>query len=161
MNFSIIVATSRNGVIGENNKMPWHLPQDLRYFREKTLGKTVIMGRKTFQSIGKPLPNRKNVVLTRDPTFYIPSVKVYKDLRDIISDLSGNEEYMVIGGGEIYNAFLPYVSRIYLTMIDTEVRGDTEFFVPNDYYLQSEILHTDGAIHGRKNVEYRFRIYEK
>lgn len=161
MSLSIIVATSRNGVIGVDNKLPWHLPNDLKYFKEKTVGKKVIMGRKTFESIGRPLPNRENIILTRNVELEMDNVSVYHDINELLTTLSENEEHIVIGGGEIYELFLPYVNKVYLTYIDAQVEGDTTFFVPKEYKLLNSTTHNDGSVNNVDNVKYEFRVYTK
>ncbi|MEJ1517084.1 dihydrofolate reductase [Bacillus cereus] len=156
MSFSIIVATSKNGVIGVDNQLPWHLPQDLKYFKKQTIGKTVIMGRKTFESIGKPLPNRHNIILTRDQNYKPEGVTVFTDIHKLIASLSNNEEHMVMGGGEIYKLFLPFVDKIYQTLIDVELEGDTRFFVPENFKPVDEEIHKDGKINNSEGVQYSF-----
>ncbi len=129
----LIVAVAENGVIGLNGKMPWHLPLELKYFRACTLGKPVIMGRKTFQSVGKPLPGRANIVVTRDATFSAPGAKMAPSLPAAIvlaqdaARASGATEIMVIGGGEIFAQALPLVARVYLTRVAFSPEGDATF----------------------------------
>jgi len=133
MRLSLIVATDENWVIGLDNKMPWHLPADLKYFKKTTINKPVIMGRKTFESIGKPLPGRKNIVVTRKKSWACEGVNVVHTFNDALqlgvsfalNDES--EEVMVIGGAQIYNEALPLVQRVYLTRIHAEFVGDTLF----------------------------------
>ena len=129
----LIVAAAENGVIGHNGKMPWHLPSELKYFRARTIGKPVIMGRKTFQSIGKPLPGRDNIVVTRDTTFAAPGIAVAHTLEAALEQArvaaarSGAIEIMVIGGADIYIQALPITARVYLTRIAAKPSGDTLF----------------------------------
>lgn len=135
MKLSIIVAAARNGVIGKNNQLPWHLPEDLKYFRAMTTGKPVIMGRKTFESIGKPLPNRTNIVITRNPEWFCEGVLIATDLEDAVKQANkvpliqdnGETEAMIIGGAEIYKSALATADRVYLTFIDRDVDGDARF----------------------------------
>ena len=116
----------RARVIGVGNKMPWHLPDELKHFRSVTSGYPVVMGRKTFESIGRPLPNRRNIVITRQPGYIAPGCEVVPSLTDGL-ELVGNDAF-VIGGGEIYAQALPLANRLYLTYVDTEVAGgDTRF----------------------------------
>ncbi|MCF8473137.1 MAG: dihydrofolate reductase [Emcibacter sp.] len=130
---SLIVAISENGVIGKDNALPWKISSDLKYFKEKTMGKSVIMGRKTFQSIGRPLPGRTNIVITRDATFTAEGVITALSLEmalDVGLNLAlskGLDEVMVIGGAEIYNLCLPDADRLYLTRVHGEVSGDAYF----------------------------------
>lgn len=129
----LIVATAENGVIGRDGKMPWHLPFELKYFRARTLGKPVIMGRKTFQSVGKPLPGRDNIVITRDRAFAASGATVVASLDAAIAAAqwiaarSGATEIMVIGGGEIFAQALPLVARVYLTRVALSPEGDATF----------------------------------
>jgi dihydrofolate reductase len=129
----LIVAAAENGVIGHKGKMPWHLPFELKYFRARTLGKPVIMGRKTFQSIGKALPGRANIVVTRDGTFGAPGITSAPSLVAAIGHaraaaaVSGATEIMVIGGGEIYAQALPIAARVYLTRVALSPEGDATF----------------------------------
>ncbi len=130
---AMIAAVSRNGVIGVDNKLPWHLPEDLKFFKRMTQAKPLIMGRKTFASIGRPLPGRLNIVVTRDKNFRHDGVRVCHDLESALfladqqATIDASEEIMVMGGGEIYAQALPHASRIYLTEVDVEVEGDARF----------------------------------
>ncbi len=126
MHISLVAAMSKNGVIGNNNALPWHLPEELKYFRKVTLGKPVIMGRKTFGSIGKPLPNRRNIIMTHS-TVPIPGCWVAGSIQEALALVQDYEEVMVIGGAKIYESFLPFASRIYLTIIHQQYEGDTYF----------------------------------
>jgi dihydrofolate reductase len=126
----LVVARARNGVIGKDGAMPWHLPADLKRFKAMTVGKPVIMGRKTFESIGKPLPGRHNIVLTRDRGWRADGVTVAANLAEAIAAAGLDpraraEEIMIIGGAQIYAEALPSATRIELTEIDAEPEGDT------------------------------------
>lgn len=127
MKVSMIVAMAKDRVIGLDNKMPWHLPADLQFFKRETLGKPVIMGRKTYQSIGRPLPGRFNIVLTRDQNLSIEGVTCVQTVEQALELVKNEAEVMVIGGATIYQQFLPQTDRLYLTFIDLEVAGDTLF----------------------------------
>lgn len=127
MIISIIAAMASNGAIGRDGGLPWHLPADLRRFRELTTGHTVIMGRKTFESIGRPLPERVNIVITRQAGFGEPGVTVAGSLEEALSMASGEGEVFICGGGEIYLQALPLADRIYLTLIDRPFDGDAFF----------------------------------
>src|SRR5579872_5199461 len=117
MNISLIAAMSQNGVIGQNNKLPWHIPEELKYFKSKTLNKPVIMGRKTFESMGcKPLPNRINIILTKEKSFEAKGCIVVHSIEEALKTVKGYEEVMVIGGANIYEQFLPLASCLYLTV---------------------------------------------
>lgn len=126
MTFSLIVATTLNGVIGKDNQMPWHLPADLAWFRKNTTGKPVIMGRKTFESIGRPLPKRINIVLSRQPYEY-EGVIWKNSLESAVDFIKDYEEIMLIGGGELFKQYLPQADKLYLTQIQAEIEGDTFF----------------------------------
>lgn len=127
MIISMIAAMANNRVIGLNNQMPWHLPADLAHFKKVTLGKPVVMGRKTFESIGRPLPGRRNIIITRDRNYHAEGIEVVYSPEEAMSAVSGTEEVMIIGGGHIYETFLPQADRLYLTFIDLDVAGDTCF----------------------------------
>lgn len=132
MNLSLIVAMTKNHVIGKDNQMPWHLPADLAWFRQNTTGKPVIMGRKTFESIGRPLPKRTNIVLSRQP-FMHDGVVWKESLESAVDFVCDSEEIMLIGGGQLFKQYLPQADRLYLTEIQTELEGDT-FFPPIDWH---------------------------
>lgn len=126
---NIIVAIAKNNVIGKNNEIPWHYPEDLQYFKEVTMGKNVLMGSKTFDSIikrlGKPLPGRNNIVLTRNKDFSYPGVTVINDLESFLK--SQTDDIFIIGGSSIYRQTLAYADKLYITFIDDEYEGDTFF----------------------------------
>ncbi len=124
---SLIVARSENRVIGRNNALLWHLPDDLKHFKRTTRGHHVIMGRKTFESQGRPLPHRTNVVITRDPAYQAKGCKVVHSLEEALQLARDDDEPFVIGGEQIYRMALPRVERIYLTLVHTELEGDTFF----------------------------------
>ena len=130
MKISIIVAASENWAIGINSKLPWHLTDDLKHFKQTTLNKPIIMGRKTFDSIGKPLPKRQNIVVSRT-TKEITGCQVFSSLEEAIANTTTANEAMIIGGGEIYKSALSLASRIYLTKVNCTISGDT-FFPPLD-----------------------------
>jgi len=133
MKISLIVAVSRNGAIGLNNQLPWYLPEDLKYFKSVTMGKPLIMGRKTFDSIGRPLPGRANIVLTRDPQWTSDGVEVVQSVEqalvagEIACEAADVDEIMVIGGEQIYRMTIDLADRIYLTQVDADVEGDAFF----------------------------------
>lgn len=135
---ALIVAVAENGVIGKQGAMPWHLPDELAHFKRVTMGKPIIMGRKTFQSLGRSLPGRTNIVVTRDAAFAVPDgVIVTHDLEDAIkqaraiAERDGASEIMVIGGAQIYAAAMPMASRLYLTRIHRSYEGDAWFSWPD------------------------------
>lgn len=156
MLITVIAAVARNGVIGHQGKMPWKLPNDLRFFKQVTMGKPMIMGRKTWDSFGaKPLPGRPHIVLTKDQAFQAEGAIVAHDMENAIAtatrlaEEAGEQEIMVIGGAQIYAAFLPIADRVYLTEIAAMPEGDT-FFPEFDRtgYLGEE-LGTQGPEEGR------------
>ncbi|HZV81739.1 MAG TPA: dihydrofolate reductase, partial [Geobacteraceae bacterium] len=120
-------AMASNGVIGRDGGLPWHIPTDLRHFRDLTVGHTVIMGRKTFQSIGRPLPERVTIVITRQAEFTAAGVTVAGSLQAALASAAGESEVFICGGGEIYRQALPLADRIYLTLLDRPFAGDTFF----------------------------------
>ncbi|MEL0646585.1 type 3 dihydrofolate reductase [Pseudoalteromonas agarivorans] len=127
MIISMIAAMANNRVIGLDNKMPWHLPADLQHFKKVTTGKPVIMGRKTFESIGRPLPGRRNIIITRNNDYSAPGIETVTTPEAALNLVSDVEEVMIIGGGNIYQQFLEKAERLYLTFIDLDVKGDTQF----------------------------------
>ncbi|AWN41895.1 dihydrofolate reductase [Methylobacterium durans] len=124
---TLVVAVARNGVIGRDNDMAWRLRSDLRRFKALTLGKPILMGRKTFQSLGRPLPGRANLVLTRDPAYAAEGATVVRDWTAALAAAGAAPELMVVGGGEIYAIALPHADRIHLTEVDAAPAGDTLF----------------------------------
>jgi dihydrofolate reductase len=129
----MIVAMADNNVIGKNNDMPWHLPADLAYFKKITLGKPIIMGRKTFESIGRPLPGRRNIVISRDKSYQAMGIDVVHSVEQALALVNGSvennavDEIMVIGGGAIYRHCLAQADRLYVTHIKANIEGDTQF----------------------------------
>ncbi|MFB5758919.1 dihydrofolate reductase [Paenibacillus medicaginis] len=125
---SLIVAMDRNGLIGEGNTLPWHIPEDLTFFRETTLNSNVIMGRSTYESIGKALPNRNNIVLTTQLDYYAPECAVATNPDDVLDLVASSDcKSFVIGGAQVYKLFIPYANSLYITHIDGEFEGDTYF----------------------------------
>ncbi|TVQ41648.1 MAG: type 3 dihydrofolate reductase [Wenzhouxiangella sp.] len=134
---TLIAAMARNRVIGANGGMPWHLPADLAHFKQTTFGHPVLMGRKTFESIGRPLPGRRNIVLSRAGPDLPDGVEQAESLELVLDRLGDADSLMVIGGGEIYRLALPLASRLVLTFIDADIEGDTRFpeFSRRDWQL--------------------------
>jgi len=125
---SFIVAMDKNNVIGYQNKLPWHIPNDLRFFKETTMGHTIVMGRKTFESIGRVLPKRKHIVLTTSKKSFPEGVEVVSNIEEIIQlSKKSEEELFVIGGGVIFKQMLYYADRLYVTVIDESFPGDVYF----------------------------------
>lgn len=127
MRLSAIVAMSKNRVIGKNNLLPWYLPADLKHFKEITLGKPILMGRKTFESIGRPLPGRLNIVITRNINYKAPGCVVMYSIDAALASISENEEAFIIGGAALFSQLLPRIERLYLTIIHEDFKGDAFF----------------------------------
>ncbi|HEX9023948.1 MAG TPA: dihydrofolate reductase [Geobacteraceae bacterium] len=127
MTISIIAAMAENRVIGRDGAVPWRVPEDLRHFRDVTMGHPIIMGRKTFEQIGRPLPGRMNIVLTRQPDYEAPGCRVCHSLADALAACAGADEVFICGGGEVYRQTISLADRIYLTIIDGEFAGNTLF----------------------------------
>ena len=141
MTLSLIVAITKNNVIGKDNQMPWHLPADLAWFRKNTTGKPVIMGRKTFESIGHPLPKRTNIVLSRTP--YEHEGVIWKEnFESAVDFVKEFDEIMLIGGGELFKQYLPKADKLYLTQIQADIDGDT--FFPEINWAEWNIEFEDG-----------------
>lgn len=163
---SAIVAMAQNRVIGINNSLPWYLPNDLKYFKAVTMGKPVIMGRKTFESIGKPLPGRPNIVISSNPDYsaegvsVVTSVEAARELARNIVAINGGSEAMVIGGEQIYRLFMDSLDRLYLTEVMAEVHGDAWFPAFDESQWVESSCH-DYAAEGPNPYDYRMRILDK
>lgn len=156
---SMIVAVSKNNQIGCNNKLLWHLPEDMKYFKQKTLHHPVIMGRKTYESIGKALPNRENIVLTHDTTFSAPNIKTASSVEAALKLCDNASETFIIGGGQIYQLFLPYANRLYITTVDDIVEGDTTF---PDYTSSFRCISSiEGKEINANGPSYAFTIWDR
>jgi dihydrofolate reductase len=155
---SLLVAIARNGVIGRDNALPWHLPEDLKRFKALTLGHPVIMGRKNYESIGKPLPGRENIVVTRSAQYAAPGCRVARSLEAALSSAAGTDEIFVIGGAEIFTLALPLAHRLQVTEIHADVVGDVVF---PDYSRGEwrEISREPGA--GAQGLRYDFVVYAR
>ena len=165
MILSVIVAMAHNRVIGLNNQMPWHLPADLAWFKKNTLNKPVIMGRKTFESIGRPLPNRHNIVISRQIESIdnkISNVSWVKSIDEAISLAQEQQpdEVFIIGGGNIYQQILPLIDLLYLTHIDAELQGDTYFpdYLPEQWQV---IYQEDHQADEKNSYPYQFKILQR
>ena len=159
MKLSLIAAMAKNRVIGSNNRLPWHLPADLRNFRRVTMGKPIVMGRKTFDSIGRPLPGRTNVVISRNRNYRPEGCMIFHSIDTALHQLHHYEEVMVIGGASFYEQLLPVAERLYLTLIDEDFAGDT-FFPQFDVSQWHQIERHDFPADGEA-APYRFVILEK
>lgn len=167
MRKALIVAMAQNRVIGRNNALPWHLPGDLRYFRQTTMGKPVIMGRKTWDSIGRPLPGRMNLVVTRNTEWPVPqgaskaeSLGTALVKAEAQAELDGMDEVMVIGGGQIYADALPWIDRMYVTLVHAEVEGDA-FFPEVNWDEWEEIGREDFSASDDNPYDYSFIVYQR
>lgn len=152
---SLVVAMSENRVIGRDNDLPWRLPADLAHFKRLTLGKPIIMGRKTYESIGRPLPGRQNIVLTRDKSFQAPGCDICLGLDEAMAVAGNVDEVMIIGGAALYETLLARADRIYLTEVHADIEGDTWFpeLDSADWKEVSRELH---AADERNNLDYSF-----
>ena len=166
IDLALIVAVADNGVIGRNNALPWHLPDDLKYFKRTTMGKPILMGRKTFESIGRPLPGRANIVISTSPDYQAEGIHVVSSLKEAlalaedIATIDGAEELMVIGGAQIYAAALPRASRLYLTEVHAKVEGDA-YLPPLDLQLWREVSRDYHPSALAEQYAYSFVVYER
>jgi len=158
---SMIVAHADNRIIGKDNDMPWYLPADLAYFKKTTLGKPIIMGRKTYESIGRPLPGRQNIVISRDKSYKAVGVDSAISVEQALVLAGDVAEVMVIGGGAIYTHCLPFAHRLYITHIKADIEGDTQFpdyDAEKDWKLiNSELFQVDE----KNKYELNFCVYER
>ena len=159
---SIVVAKAKNNIIGKDNKLVWHLPADLKHFKELTTGHKIIMGRKIFESLGRVLPNRKHIIFSQNPDFKVKdeNVEVVHSLLQIQELIEGEEEAFVIGGAMIYNFLMPYVKKMYVTQIDQEFEGDAFFPVISENTWK-EISKEKGIKDEENNLDYEFITYER
>lgn len=159
---SIIVAKAKNNIIGKDNKLVWHLPEDLRHFKELTTGHKIIMGRKTFESLGRVLPERKHIIFSQNPDFKVKdeNVEVVHSLLQIQELIEGEEQPFVIGGAMIYNFLMPYVKKMYVTQIDQEFDGDAFFPVISENTWK-EVSREKGTKNEENNLDYEFVTYER
>ncbi|NOH80230.1 type 3 dihydrofolate reductase [Vibrio sp. RE86] len=159
MIISMIAAMANDRVIGKDNQMPWHLPADFAWFKRCTMGKPVVMGRKTYESIGRPLPGRQNIVISRDDSLSIEGVTTVTSIDAALTAAGEVDEVMIIGGGTIYEACLPKANKLYVTHIDASVDGDTQFPAWGDQFKEvySEVYAAD-----EKNAyDMRFVVLER
>jgi dihydrofolate reductase len=157
---TLIVAVADSGVIGRDNALPWHLPEDLRRFKRLTLGKPVIMGRKTFESIGKPLPGRLNIVVTRDTNYRREGVDVVHSSDEALRRAGGVPEVMVIGGAELFRVFLPRAGRVHLTRVRGDVPGDIHWPALDDRQWRV-VEREEYAADERHAYAMTFEVWEK
>jgi len=156
MQISLIVAMASHRVIGRKNQMPWHLPADLRHFKTVTMGKPVIMGRKTFESIGRPLPGRLNIVISRNTEWFHEGVERVASLPDALSLVAAQDEVMIIGGGQLYKESLPMANKLYLTHIELDV-DDADTWFPDYTQFEWQVMGSEQHLPDDKNpYHYRF-----
>lgn len=157
---SIIAAMDRDRLIGDRNRLPWHLPADLAHFKQVTMGKPIIMGRKTYESIGKPLPGRTNIVLTRSAEFHAEGVVTASTLQQALDYAATEDEVMIIGGSTIYELALPRADRLYLTYVENSFEGDAWFpdFDPEQWHIIASEEHRADQ---KNSSAYRFVTYER
>ena len=157
---ALIAALARNRVIGRDTRLPWRLPADLRFFKQTTMGKPLVMGRRTWESIGRPLPGRRMIVLSRDPAYQAPGCMVARSLEEAVELAGAVPEIMVIGGAMLYRQTLPRAARLYLTLIEAEIPGDAWFpeWNARDWRLVWEEAHPADADHA---WPYCFQRWER
>lgn len=159
MIISMIAAMAKDRVIGKDNQMPWHLPADFAWFKRCTLGKPVVMGRKTYESIGRPLPGRQNIVISRDANLAIEGVTTVTSIEQALEVAGEVDEVMIIGGGAIYKACLPQADKLYVTYIDAQIEGDTQFPHWGDMF---EETYSENYVADEKNAyDMKFVILER
>lgn len=158
---SIIVAKSKNNVIGKDNKLIWNIPDDLKRFKKLTTNHTIIMGRKTFESLGRVLPNRKHIVLTNDKRYTVdnPNVQIIHDVEELSKYEEDNQEHFVIGGAMIYKLLLPKCNRLYITEIDEKFEGDT--FFPEIKQAEWKIVKKEEGPQDDNTFKYYYIDYER
>ena len=159
---SIVVAKAKNNTIGKENKLLWHIPDDLKRFKELTTNHNIIMGRKTFESLGRVLPNRKHIIFSQNPDFKVEddNVEIVHSMLQIQQYIEDKEENFVIGGAMIYNLLMPYVTKMYVTEVDKEFEGDT-FFPKINSDIWKEISREEGPEDPNVNFKYEYVIYER
>lgn len=159
-NLSIIAAVARNGVIGRDNTLPWRLPADMAFFKKTTTGHTIVMGRKNYQDIGHPLPNRRNIVLSRDPEFAAKGCEIASSFEDMLDKTRNDEEVFIIGGAAIYAIAHEHAKRMFLTKIKADVEGDV-FFPEIDWSNWKEISKEHYEPDDKNKYTFEIVEYEK
>lgn len=160
MIISIIVAMADNMIIGDKNSLPWKLPADMEYFKKNTLGKPIIMGAKTFESIGKALPGRKNIILSFDKDYKAEGCIIATSIEQALEEVEENEEVMIAGGASVYKQFLPLANRLYLTFIHHDFKGDA-YFPKFDINQWKEIKRVDNEADEKNIYSYSFVVLER
>lgn len=160
MNISLIAAMDENRVIGKDNDIPWRLPKDWEYVKKVTEGSPIILGRKNFESIGRILPGRRNIVLTRDKSFHCEGCEIAYSIEEVFKLCEKEQEIFIFGGEQIYKIFMPYVKKMYITKIHDEFEGDT-FFPEVDENEWDEISVEKGVTDKENPYTYYFHVYER
>ncbi|GIN85752.1 dihydrofolate reductase [Heyndrickxia sporothermodurans] len=158
---SFLWAQDEKGVIGKNNQLPWRLPEDLKYFKRKTMGHPIVMGRKTYESIGRPLPGRQNIIITRDEKFEAENCIIFQSKHDLLNWIHQmNDEVFVTGGAEIFGLLMEEVDRLYVTKIYEDIDGDTYF--PLIEWSDWQLVSCEKGLKNEDNpYDYEFQIYER
>lgn len=158
LQITLVVAAAENNTIGKDNQMPWHLPNDFKYFKKNTIEHSVVMGRKTFESIGKPLPDRRNIILTRNQQYLNPEVDVADSLMEALTYCRDEREVFIIGGADIFRQALPLAHKVLLTRVHADIAGDTFFpeLSPSDWTLVSQERHSKDEKHA---YDYTFEVW--
>lgn len=160
MKLALIVATDQQGLIGRDNDLPWQLSADLRYFRKVTMGKPIIMGRNTHESIGRVLPGRKNIIMTNDKKYTAQDCTIVHSMEEALNECKDAEEAMVMGGASLYQQFLPTADKLYLTLVDASLEGDTWF--PKWHSIEWQQISREDHLADAKNEHpYSFIVYER
>jgi dihydrofolate reductase len=162
MSLSIIAAVSENKVIGREGDLPWRLPADLAHFRKLTMGHTIVMGRRTYESIGKQLPGRRMIVVTRQPDYHIEGAEVVSDLDEalIVAQLAGDDEVFIVGGEDVFKQTFPMAGHVYLTRVHADVEGDT-YFPDFDEDEWEKVSCEDHDADGKNEHRYSFEVYRR
>lgn len=161
MILSIIVAMTPEGVIGKNNQLPWHLPDDLKRFKSLTMGHPIIMGRKTFESIGKPLPGRENIVVTHNKGYVVPEVSIVHNFQEALSKVQNESEVFVIGGASLFSEALPSAQKLYLTLVHENFPGDVffpEYEIEKEFDIQEQF---DSVGPAPQSIPFTFLTLER
>jgi dihydrofolate reductase (trimethoprim resistance protein) len=160
MKVSLIVAMDKNRVIGKDNDIPWRIPKDWEYVKNITKGHSIILGRKNLESIGRALPNRRNIILTRDKDFNFYGCEIVHSIEAVFDLCKNEEEIFIFGGEQIYNIFLPFVEKMYITKIHYEFKGDT-FFPEVNFGKWKEVSVEKGVMNDKNPYNYYFHVYER
>ena len=157
---SLIVAMARNRVIGDGNRIPWHLPADLKRFKALTMGHHIVMGRKTWESINRLLPGRTTVIVARNAQFAVAGAKIARSIEDALQQCGDDPEIFVIGGEQVFRAALPYATRLYLSAIDADIEGDT-YMPPIDLSAWQLTREESHAAEAPGTLPWRFLVYDR